>query len=303
MKVPVFAMVAAIVLAAQNAPEASAPLLETAFRPLTGWDFSEWFDPWQRLLDPVFWSAAGLAATLFQTSMRRMRSPLTRVKIRRLEQRCRDLVEQIRKHDEVFTYEHLRRTHEEARWLIEALREKRWPISYLEEAEILIAILLHDVAKITWPLPVLHHEDSLTHDQWRTYVIPHPAVGAKMVKENGLGPRVAAIVESHHERKDGKGYPNRLKGDAIPLGALIGGVVDMVDAMLHHRSYRSQLSDEQILDEFFLAAGKQIDHAIAVVYLPRLLYLLQRRRDEQRAQSQDANPTLVPPDRRTHVAA
>jgi HD-GYP domain-containing protein (c-di-GMP phosphodiesterase class II) len=89
----------------------------------------------------------------------------------------------------------------------------------------------------------------------------HPQIGYRMLDSLGVDP-VAEIVLHHHERWDGAGYPEGLRGDASPLGARIIFVVDAYDAMTSDRVYRARLSHEEALAELRRCSGTQFDPLI-----------------------------------------
>ena len=93
------------------------------------------------------------------------------------------------------------------------------------------------------------------------------------------------IVRHHHERFDGKGYPDGLAGEEIPLEARIMSVVDVFDAMTHERSYRKALSREEAIAELERGAGTQFDPAVVKAFLA----LVKRRSEEPAAPAQAAS--------------
>ena len=108
---------------------------------------------------------------------------------------------------------------------------------------------LHDIGKIGVSEEVLHKAGKLTDSEYR-HIMEHPVIGARilgpLLRE---APMVIAVVRSHHERLDGKGLPDGLAGDAIPLAARIVSVADAFDAMTSERPYRHSLSVERALLE------------------------------------------------------
>jgi HD-GYP domain-containing protein (c-di-GMP phosphodiesterase class II) len=125
------------------------------------------------------------------------------------------------------------------------------------------AALLHDTGKryvprevLDKPGPLLTHECQL--------VEAHAAVGATMLLQAGLHAE-AAIVRSHHERWDGTGYPDRLRGEAIPLESRIIAVADTFDAMTSDRPYRAAMPRAVALAEIERVAGSQLDPPAAAL--------------------------------------
>ncbi|MEO8452252.1 MAG: HD domain-containing phosphohydrolase, partial [Gemmatimonadota bacterium] len=135
-----------------------------------------------------------------------------------------------------------------------------------EVDEIETAALLHDVGKIHEEFaPLLQKEGRLTQDEWEI-MKTHAAKSAELV---GLFSRfrgnVQNTVRSHHERWDGKGYPDGLASDAIPLGARIIMIADTVDAMSTDRPYRKALPFEKVVAELQKYKGIQFDPALVEV--------------------------------------
>jgi len=121
--------------------------------------------------------------------------------------------------------------------------------------------LLHDIGKIAVPDEILNAPRGLTADE-RAIIQRHPQDGVDMVAGlRELGEFVPAIRD-HHERLDGSGYPNGLKGDAIPLAARLVSVADCFNAMVGRRPYRPPLSPYVAIRELSRHAGKQFDPEI-----------------------------------------
>jgi HD-GYP domain-containing protein (c-di-GMP phosphodiesterase class II) len=98
----------------------------------------------------------------------------------------------------------------------------------------------------------------------------HPQIGYRMLESLGVEP-VAEWVLHHHERWDGGGYPNRLAGDQIPLGARIIFVADAYDAMTSERAYRQAVPKRDALAELERCAGTQFDPAVVKALMEELL--------------------------------
>jgi len=129
--------------------------------------------------------------------------------------------------------------------------------------------ILHDVGKMGINETILRKPGPLTEEE-RARVREHPIIGAQIVQSMRLARQIAPIVRGHHERWDGQGYPDALKGEEIPLGARIVALVDAYDAMTTDRPYRAALSPELIRAELEHNAGKQFDPDLTVLLL-RLL--------------------------------
>jgi putative two-component system response regulator len=109
----------------------------------------------------------------------------------------------------------------------------------------------HDIGKIALPDAILLKPSSLTAEEF-ALVKEHPIVGDRLCGDLRVLHRVRSIVRHHHERRDGTGYPDGLKGDEIPLLAQIIGIVDVYDAMTTARPYRAARSSEEALSELEL---------------------------------------------------
>ncbi len=119
---------------------------------------------------------------------------------------------------------------------------------------------LHDLGKLAIPEEILRKPTTLSPAE-RLMLERHPQIGFKMLESLGAEP-VAEWVLHHHERWDGAGYPNRLAGDQIPLGARIIFVADAYDAMTSERAYHAARSNQDALAELDRCAGTQFDPAV-----------------------------------------
>jgi two-component system cell cycle response regulator len=128
-----------------------------------------------------------------------------------------------------------------------------------------IAAELHDVGKVAIPDEILLKPGPLDAGEWR-FMERHTLIGERIIGSSpGLAP-VAAMVRSSHERWDGRGYPDRLSGEDIPLGARIVAVCDAYDAMTKDRSYRAGMDPEAALTELQRCAGTQFDPAVVSAF-------------------------------------
>jgi diguanylate cyclase (GGDEF)-like protein len=132
---------------------------------------------------------------------------------------------------------------------------------------------LHDLGKLAIPEDVLCKPSSLSEAE-RLMLERHPQVGFRMLESLGVQP-VAGWVLHHHERWDGAGYPNRLAGDQIPLGARIIFVADAYDAMTSGRPYHEALTQQDALAELERCAGTQFDPAVVRALNEELLTALE----------------------------
>jgi len=131
---------------------------------------------------------------------------------------------------------------------------------------------LHDVGKIGIPDVVLNKAGRLTEEEM-TLVRKHPVTGAHILQPLIDDPVVIGVVRSHHERWDGLGYPDGLRGEEIPLEARVLAVADALDAMTSHRAYRRGVTWNDVLAEIRQCGGKQFDPGVVGAFeatLPRL---------------------------------
>jgi diguanylate cyclase (GGDEF)-like protein/putative nucleotidyltransferase with HDIG domain len=127
---------------------------------------------------------------------------------------------------------------------------------------------LHDLGKLAIPEEILRKPGTLT-DSERLVLERHPQIGFRMLDSLGVDP-VADLVLHHHERWDGAGYPDGLRGEEIPLGARIIFVTDAYDAMTSDRIYRPKLSSQEALAELERCAGTQFDPGIVAAFVEEL---------------------------------
>jgi HD-GYP domain-containing protein (c-di-GMP phosphodiesterase class II) len=118
--------------------------------------------------------------------------------------------------------------------------------------------LLHDIGKIGVPDAILRKPGRLTEAE-RRQMQRHPEIGYRVIADIPSFAQAAEIVLHHHEFYDGRGYPNGLAGDDIPLGARIFAVADALDAMTCDRPYRRAMSRAQALAEIARCRGSQFD--------------------------------------------
>ena len=126
--------------------------------------------------------------------------------------------------------------------------------------------LFHDIGKIGIPDSILLKTEKLTDDEYYE-IKKHPSIGAHILGTSKIFQDIIPIVEHHHERYDGSGYPSRLKGEEIPYVARIAAVADTFDAMTSRRSYRGPIDIEQVKEEIKRCEGTQFDPQIAEVFL------------------------------------
>jgi putative nucleotidyltransferase with HDIG domain len=118
--------------------------------------------------------------------------------------------------------------------------------------------LLHDIGKFALSDRVMERAGELTEEDWRA-IRRHPEIGAELLKDVGVYGPVAEIVRAHHERIDGRGYPDRLAGVAIPPLARIVAVAEVYDTLTAPDTYRSPMTSFEALNELRRVAGSQLD--------------------------------------------
>jgi putative two-component system response regulator len=118
--------------------------------------------------------------------------------------------------------------------------------------------LLHDIGKIGVSDAILTKAGPLTPPEWQA-MRQHPIIGERITEPLASASEFAPIIRSHHERWDGQGYPDRLRGEDIPFGARVVGLVDAYDAIIHDRPYRPARTIGAALDEIRGLAGVQFD--------------------------------------------
>ena len=143
---------------------------------------------------------------------------------------------------------------------------KRCGYSDARQDEIYMIALLHDAGKIGIPDGILNKPGKLTPEEYEQ-VKKHSGMGAAILKNIEKDPKFEKCALYHHERYDGTGYPEGLKGKDIPEEARIVAVADAYDSMSSDRSYRSHLSQEEIIEELKRGMGTQFDPGFAGIML------------------------------------
>ena len=142
-----------------------------------------------------------------------------------------------------------------------------------------IAADLHDIGKIGVPDSVLLKDGKLDDEQWQQ-MKAHTTIGFAILSKVERFGWIAQIVRHHHERWDGKGYPDGVAGEQIPMGARVIAVADSIDAMLSNRSYRRAMSSETCRMEVEKNAGIMYDPAVVACALADWMELLRAREAE-----------------------
>ena len=156
-----------------------------------------------------------------------------------------------------YTSGHSKRVAEYSRMLAAALGKDE-----KTQQEIYLFALLHDIGKIGVPDWIINKQDKLTEEEYAE-IKKHPQIGYEILKSISILPNLKTGVRWHHERIDGKGYPDGLMGDNIPEFAKIISVADAYDAMTSNRSYRESLPQDLVRSEIQKHIGSQFDKTIA----------------------------------------
>ena len=132
--------------------------------------------------------------------------------------------------------------------------------------EIYYAALLHDVGKIGVSRSILNKAGKLSEEEFQA-IKEHPVIGEQILSRISESPYLSIGAKSHHERYDGRGYPEGLKGDDIPEYARIIAVADAYDAMTSNRSYRDTIPQQLVREEFVKGLGTQFDPKFGEIML------------------------------------
>ena len=143
---------------------------------------------------------------------------------------------------------------------------KRVGFSEKQQDDIYMMGLLHDVGKIGIPESIINKPARLTEEEYRV-IQNHPAMGAKILSNITEFPKLATGARWHHERYDGKGYPDGIAGEDIPVEARMIAIADAYDAMSSRRSYRDALTQDYIRGELVKGRGTQFDPIFTDVML------------------------------------
>jgi HD-GYP domain-containing protein (c-di-GMP phosphodiesterase class II) len=150
-----------------------------------------------------------------------------------------------------------------------SLMADRLDLSVKEHDHVRIAGFLHDLGKVGVPTDLLLRNGALTQPE-RAVVEQHPDIGSRLLKPLDIPVAISTAVRHHHEWWDGRGYPDGLSGDQIPLAARIIAVADAFDTMNADRPYRAALGRNAILAEFERFSGTQFDPRVVKEFLALL---------------------------------
>jgi len=182
---------------------------------------------------------------------------------------ARQLLDEVKAKDP-FTFYHCCRVGRGSRQLGRAIG-----LNEFEQAILEYSGLFHDIGKAKIPLEILVKPGRLDPHQIEV-MKSHPSLSAQMIVHLDHIPFFRFMlpgIKYHHERIDGAGYPNTLKGDAIPLFARVIAVVDSFDAMTNQRPYRKPLGEEKAIKELKDFSGTQFDHHLVQAYLGLLPHI------------------------------
>lgn len=149
----------------------------------------------------------------------------------------------------------------------------------VDDPEVGVGFLLHDIGKVGVPESILTKAGPLSDDEWEI-MRGHPLVGVRIVEPMQFLGEAVQVIKCHHERFDGTGYPQGMKGEQIPLAARIFAVVDSFDAMTSDRPYRPALTVEHAMEEIRRGRGTQFDPDIVVAFdelVQRTPWIAERR--------------------------
>lgn len=160
-----------------------------------------------------------------------------------------------------YTEKHSKRM---AEYAMATARELGLSIYYSEIVR--YATILHDIGKIGVSDQILSKNGPLNEKEWDE-IKKHSIIGAEILTQINSFSEPSKLIYHHHERYNGGGYPNGLKGEEIPLGSRIIAVVDAYDAMISRRPYREAMSREEAIAELKKNAGKQFDKKVVEAFL------------------------------------
>lgn len=160
------------------------------------------------------------------------------------------------------TEEHVKRTQR----MGEALG-KRIGLTDKQMCNLSLLCLLHDIGKIGIPLDILNKPGKLSTEEWNT-IKTHVTKGYQIARSSKDLSEIADLILHHHERWDGKGYPDGLSRESIPLLSRVICIVDSFDAMVNNRSYRPAMTVDEAVAELVKCSGTQFDPYLVSEFLP-----------------------------------
>jgi putative nucleotidyltransferase with HDIG domain len=169
-----------------------------------------------------------------------------------------EITQQVEKKDR-YTHKHSVRV---AKYSVKVAKKLKLRKEQLND--LAVAATLHDVGKVYVPIEILNKPGRLTDKEFEI-IKKHPVDGAEMIKKSYYQ-EIAPIIEQHHERLNGSGYPYGLRGDDILLEARIIAVCDTFDAMTENRSYRKAFKEQIAIDELKRLAGSHYDQEVVTAF-------------------------------------
>lgn len=163
-----------------------------------------------------------------------------------------------------YTGQHTERVEEYSVMMAKALNYKGASMDRLRKAA-----RLHDVGKIGIPDGILNKPGKLTNEEYEQ-IKDHAAMGAQILGNVDALKKIAEVVRSHHERPDGKGYPDGLTGEKIPRDSAILSIADTYDAMTSDRPYRKALTKDQAVEELIKYKGTQFNSYLVDVFVANI---------------------------------
>ncbi|KHD15009.1 bifunctional diguanylate cyclase/phosphohydrolase [Clostridium butyricum] len=163
-----------------------------------------------------------------------------------------------------YTYGHVERVVVYGRMLAESLG-----LNESDKNILIYGAYMHDIGKINISKDVLIKKMKLTHDEWEV-LKQHPANGVEIIKSVKSLNMIIPLIISHHEKYDGTGYPNNLKGDEIPYLARVLTVIDSFDAMTSNRPYNKRKTYKEAIEELERCSGTHFDPEIVKVFIKAL---------------------------------
>lgn len=181
------------------------------------------------------------------------------------------------------TEHHVRRTQ-----MMGAKLGKRIELTDMQQSNLSLLCLLHDIGKIGIPLEILNKPGKLSEDEWRIMQI-HIEKGYAIASSSNELKGIADEIRHHHERWDGKGYPDGLSRESIPLLSRVIAVVDAYDAMTNDRPYRRAMPASEAIKELKRCAGSQFDPFI----VSEFVNMLKEEMPEELEQEQQEMPSAA----------
>ncbi|PUU89833.1 HD-GYP domain-containing protein, partial [Halanaerobium sp.] len=135
-------------------------------------------------------------------------------------------------------------------------------LSWAKSEKIISVAKIHDIGKIYVDDDILRSSDKLSEQEYQE-IKRHTEYGYQLLKDIDILNKELDVIKYHHERWDGRGYPEGLKGKEIPVGARILTACDSLDVMITGRTYKPPMTKEEIIEEFKKCAGGQFDPEIA----------------------------------------